>query len=385
MFTRIFMLVAFVAGVLVGISIAPVFAEEYHVGIIIDKTCEKINELDPTKCASYDDVEGILADTKLKPELMPDISKYSYAQQIKFKEQLANIKVECIRNNTCDYLDIREDQEIIIWHNPDPEMYPHLELITIRNQMKIASIYEVPLTVIRELNDVLSELHDDAQQRRIDIGKNDGEITTWQQDKIQAEVSLKKLKSELAEIDRRVIQQKSDNDFSNRVDPAFAEERLDELEAIQEEYRVKNKEVSDQKSKINNIRLDIQHRQNQNTQLQSELRTFSNEIRSNTDKIRPTTQINNTDTGREIVYNVNQVYVDIDCRESFFAVNNLEAELLALLDYMYGDCVDKELLLPFALTYTQTLPRHEVDITTSPNWQYQQEIQESINRCKLKC
>ena len=385
MATSNFMLFTIIAVTMVGISTMPVFAEEYHVGIIIDKTCEKLNKLDSNLCVSYEDVEGILADTKLKPELMPDLSKYSYIQLVNFNEQLTNIKVECIRNNTCDYLDVEEDQEIIIWHNPDPEMYPHLDLITIRNQMKIGSIHQVPLTIIRETNDMLSDLHNNAQQRRNDIAKSNNDIATWQKDRVQADVVLKNLKNELDAIDRREVQQKSFNHILDRYVPALAEERLNQLKSIQEEYRLKNKEISDQKSKLNTININIKNKQNSVTQLQSELREFNTQIKSNTEKIKPTDNINSTDTGREIVHNINQVYTDIDCRESFFAVDSLEPELLALLDYMYGDCVDRELLLPFALTYTQELQRHVVDITTSPNWQYQQQFEESVKRCKLKC
>ena len=388
-------IVLFVAGIIIGISVCDVFAdadaeeegkkEYYHIGIVIDKSCETINQLDKNKCAGYEDVEKIFPDTKIKSHMMPDTSKYSHEQQIKFREKISVIKNECVRTDACDFLDIGERQETVIWHNPDARIYPYMDIITIRGQMKISAIYDVSQKTISETDDKLKSLSKVAEEKRSSLESNFKKISAGEKNKEQSYNIIKKHANAMGDLEREISQKEVWAEYE-RADPKFSEDRKAELKKLKEQYESKVKLKEEEQIILADLDSEAKELEKSNKELQKELREISIKMQTNKDKLMPRQTISQTDSAtRQIVFNVNQIYTDIACKNSFFAVNNLAIELQSLINFMSTDCENRELLFAFSLTHVNTIPKHQLDVTTSPNWQYQQELKELIIKCKVKC
>ena len=373
-----------IIGLVIGFSLCDAFAEEYHIGIVIEKSCLISNQLDNNQCVGYDDIEKIYPDTKIKSQVMPDFSKYSFEQQVKIREQISNFKRGCIMNNMCNYLDIKKGQDIIIWHNPEAKLYQHMDIITIRSQMKVTSIYDVAQKTINELSDELKILQNNVGEKRSSWRANFNNVISSEKNIDQSFDMLQKHSSTISNLEIAISQKETWANYE-KADPKYSEERQEELKGLREQYENEIKLKNERIIILADIKNSTQSLKENNKELQKEIRELNIKIQANKNKMKPKQTINQTSTEREIIYNVNQIYIDITCKKSFFAVNNLGVELEALINFMFMNCEDRDLLSPFSLTQTETIPKYQLDITTSPNWQYQQELKAIMIKCKARC
>lgn len=90
------------------------------------------------------------------------------------------------------------------------------------------------------------------------------------------------------------------------------------------------------------------------------------------------------DNSRQITYDVYNLHIE-DCRKAIYDPDVLWKEIGHIIHYMINDCENERDLGTLKTIYSQSLPKHELDVTSSPNYQATQKLKEDMERCKTKC
>ena len=94
--------------------------------------------------------------------------------------------------------------------------------------------------------------------------------------------------------------------------------------------------------------------------------------------------ITDNGTTRTISFNTHDLYVH-SCDRAIIKSNQLDKDLGKIIYYALGNCQNPAILGNLKDNYSETISKHILDITTSPNWQAKQKMQADIMRCKVKC
>jgi len=94
--------------------------------------------------------------------------------------------------------------------------------------------------------------------------------------------------------------------------------------------------------------------------------------------------ITDNSTFREITFDTHNFSIQ-HCKYATLKPGIIWQEIGRILYYLYDNCKNPEILGNLKDNYAQTLPKHILDITTSPHWQAEQKLKENIERCKIKC
>lgn len=87
--------------------------------------------------------------------------------------------------------------------------------------------------------------------------------------------------------------------------------------------------------------------------------------------------IQNNDTSRTLTLEVDSLFINSSCRIADYTIkDNIDMEIPFIIWYMIDNCKDSKLLGGLNEPYTDDLSKHYFDPTTSPNWQYEQELKE---------
>lgn len=90
-------------------------------------------------------------------------------------------------------------------------------------------------------------------------------------------------------------------------------------------------------------------------------------------------------TMRQITYNTNRLYIDDGCKHVTYDPLVISEELGRIIYYVYNNCRDDSILGKLKDNYIQTIDKHVLDITTSPHYQYEQELKAKMEKCKELC
>lgn len=91
------------------------------------------------------------------------------------------------------------------------------------------------------------------------------------------------------------------------------------------------------------------------------------------------------ENSRRITFEIHNLYVSSNCYEAMLKPETLWKELGFVIHYMAKNCQDAKLLGIFNKIYSEPLDKHDLDISTSPNFQAQQKLKEDMEKCKTKC
>lgn len=87
--------------------------------------------------------------------------------------------------------------------------------------------------------------------------------------------------------------------------------------------------------------------------------------------------IQNNATMRTLILEVDTLFINSSCKIADYTIkNNIDMELPFVIWHMIDNCKDLKILGGLDEPYTKELDKHELDIATSPNWQYQKELKE---------
>lgn len=133
----------------------------------------------------------------------------------------------------------------------------------------------------------------------------------------------------------------------------------------------------------NNSDLDLlKEYKTEKQNLLSEIKTLNEKIKELQIESNPIVESNGN---REITFNVDRLYINQRCSEATLKPELIQAELGRIIYYMFKNCQDDQILGKLKDNYHEPIDKHELDITTSPNWQAQQKLKEDMEKCKEKC
>ena len=96
------------------------------------------------------------------------------------------------------------------------------------------------------------------------------------------------------------------------------------------------------------------------------------------------TPITDQGTFREITFDTHKLAITY-CKHANLDPDIIWQELGRVIWFMLDNCQNPQILGKLKDNYAESLPKHILDITTSPNWQFKQKMKEDIERCKVKC
>ena len=361
------------------------FAERYHIGITLDKTCQiLITTNNSGNCPKQEVIEQIVTPAALRDELVPDLTRYDTHMLLKYNSGVNGMKMGCILFGTCGNFQ-NVDNDFVVWINPEAKLYSLMDIITIRSSMGITNIHEITHEELVDNTDKINDLKNEKTSKDSEYQKNQNTIETMEPKQRSYEKLIKSLDNTINLLKTNQDYNKLNTNDTNR-DIDFVEKQKkmqDELnELINKQIEKRNTHTSDHTKFLN----DIQELRNKNMELRNEILELNREIEFYSDAINPDqiTQ-NEFDKTRKVSFNVNQVYVNPSCTHSYFSPNNIHNELLYLINHMKGNCTDNLLADNFDTDFTIELEPRPKDVRTSANWQYFEWLKESLEKCKIKC
>ena len=111
----------------------------YDIGIRLDKTCEAmIDAGNPSNCPTYEEIEKVFAEIKLKEEYQNLIdSEQDKGDIISNNGKIETHSQSCIKYEQCNIFDLNPIHTAHYWHNPSELLSRSMDVITIQPNMKI--------------------------------------------------------------------------------------------------------------------------------------------------------------------------------------------------------------------------------------------------------
>ena len=91
--------------------------------------------------------------------------------------------------------------------------------------------------------------------------------------------------------------------------------------------------------------------------------------------------ISSTETTRIIEMEIDQLYFE-SCSEIIYKPDYIWLEMGNIIGYLVNDCSSPKLLGSLYIPYAIELEKHDLDVTTSPNWQYLKQQEELLPKYK---
>lgn len=144
----VFPICALIVFSLIGsVFIQNAYGELTHVGIELSNSCLALIEArDFETCTSYDYLNYLYPDTKLKPSFQKLVDNAQQSERLKYQTNniVLNHQVQCVLKDYCNIFEAHPKQTLFFWFNPHEDIRGKLDIkITIHPRLLPKNIIDV--------------------------------------------------------------------------------------------------------------------------------------------------------------------------------------------------------------------------------------------------